>query len=154
MKVDKEGQWEEGIWSWKVQDLVIDVIDSNIWEEFLSILNQVVIMQHSEDEFSSVLEVDKLFSAHSYSKSFKVDSVAIVLPEVDRGALSAMWKMKIPSNLKLFRWIYILNRLPTREKLGKREIVVNANDKCCAFCFSEEETKPHLFKDCVITKRI
>ncbi|CAI8598427.1 unnamed protein product [Vicia faba] len=46
------------------------------------------------------------------------------------------------------------NRLPTRDQLVRRGIVIDDREKSCVFCFREEQSKAHLFGLCVVTRRI
>lgn len=68
--------------------------------------------------------------------------------------LGFMWKLKIPSKVSTFAWKYILSRLPTRDQLKKRGILVDDRDICYVFCFNAMENPNHLFVSCPYTSRI
>ena len=57
-----------------------------------------------------------------------------------------LWKLKISSKAAMFAWRIILNRLPTRMNLRRRQVMVN--DSMCPLCGLREEKAAHLFFSC------
>jgi hypothetical protein len=64
--------------------------------------------------------------------------------------LPAIWKLSIPPRIHFFLWLVSKNKLLTRDNLGKRRKV---DDPSCLF-YSEKESIPHLFFECVLTKKV
>ncbi|KAI5447621.1 hypothetical protein KIW84_015180 [Lathyrus oleraceus] len=44
-------------------------------------------------------------------------------------ALKVIWEARVPSKVKMFGWRLIQDKLPTRRKLARREIIHNLHDK-------------------------
>ena len=57
-----------------------------------------------------------------------------------------LWKLKLPSKVSHFDWRLILDRLPTKVNLRRRN--VDLNDVSCTFGTSCEEDVSHLFYSC------
>lgn len=72
----------------------------------------------------------------------------------DKEALSFLWNLSAPSNVKMFGWRFLLNTLPVRDQLRRRGIVVNDHKFCYVFCFREEENSSHPFYSCLFSRRI
>src|SRR4051812_1495595 len=62
-----------------------------------------------------------------------------------------MWKLKVPFNVSIFAWRFILGRLPTRDQLKNRGILVDDRDYCCVLCFNVMDSSNHLFELCPYT---
>ena len=67
----------------------------------------------------------------------------VVADENEDGALTLIWKMKIPSKVAHFVWRLVRDRLPTRANLRRRN--VQLDDYHCPFCLSHEEEASHIF---------
>ena len=70
----------------------------------------------------------------------------VVADENEDGALTLIWKMKIPSKVAHFVWRLVRDRLPTRANLRRRN--VQLDDYRCLFCSSHEEEVSHTFFGC------
>ncbi|KAH1188425.1 Receptor protein kinase-like protein [Glycine max] len=57
-----------------------------------------------------------------------------------------LWEIKIPPRALSFAWRLLWDRLPTKDNLIKRQILVD-ND-LCPFCHSQPESASHLFFSC------
>lgn len=64
-----------------------------------------------------------------YATLERRDNEAIV-NENKKTRLSNLWKSKTPLNVLIFCWTMILNKLPTRDKLMKRDIILAAAVFC------------------------
>jgi hypothetical protein len=89
--------------------------------------------------------------------SFSVRSYYIVLTdshpleELEASLLAAikkLWKIDVPSKVLVFGWRFILDKLPTRQALHHRGILLNPNDLSCALCSLHVEDIGHLFFSC------
>jgi len=65
---------------------------------------------------------------------------------------SILWKVKTFPNVTLTAWRALLGRLPTREGLSRRGIVMNTTR--CAHCLVEEESCQHLFVECICARSV
>ena len=66
-----------------------------------------------------------------------------------------IWKSKCTPRLKIFMWLLQADRLNTRNMLRRRgHPQFQQPDQCvCVLCHREEETRDHLFFDCIFSKR-
>jgi len=53
---------------------------------------------------------------------------------------------------KICAWRVLLNRLPTRNNLSKRRVVLNSN--LCPLCNQHTEATQHLFLSCVMIQKV
>lgn len=61
------------------------------------------------------------------------------------------WKSEFPSNIKIFLWKLLIDRLPTRLRLHKLHLNPSP---ICVLCREHDETSDHLFSACIITQHI
>lgn len=64
--------------------------------------------------------------------------------------LSKVWKLKIPPKAAFMIWRLLQNKLPTADNLGKRNVVLNEQDKLCRFCMEQQETVAHSMFSCML----
>lgn len=57
-----------------------------------------------------------------------------------------IWEIDIPPKSKHLIWRVMLDRMPSRENLRKRN--VNLDDDLCPFCTQREETISHVILSC------
>ncbi|KAH0987451.1 hypothetical protein GBA52_014628 [Prunus armeniaca] len=62
-----------------------------------------------------------------------------------------MWKLDIPSKVKIFAWMLIRIRLQVRARLHKFMPHISPNYPCCQ---NQLETIQHLFMDCNFAKDV
>jgi hypothetical protein len=78
---------------------------------------------------------------------------SLVMPTINSGtvqALKHLWLNSVPSNVSIFGWRLLLERLPTREALFNKGVITNHLEKSHVFCFNMEETLHHCFLGCHI----
>jgi hypothetical protein len=63
-------------------------------------------------------------------------------------SLELMWKNNILSKISIFGWQLLLEKLPTREALFNRGIIINSTEKRCVFCSNHDESIFHVFIQC------
>jgi hypothetical protein len=68
---------------------------------------------------------------------------------VDRTLVDDIWHKSIPSKVSVFVWRLLRNRLPTRDNLVQRRVLLLADSACVSGC-GEHETAVHLFCVCNI----
>ncbi|KAI5405725.1 hypothetical protein KIW84_052477 [Lathyrus oleraceus] len=79
---------------------------------------------------------------------------SVVVPCVDPSkakVLARLWLPKILSNVHIFWWRLLLNKLPTRMELANRDIIEGAHNVVCPLCFLEEDDVEHVFGYCTFT---
>ncbi|KAL6226980.1 hypothetical protein ACLB2K_000939 [Fragaria x ananassa] len=64
--------------------------------------------------------------------------------------LSALWRLQMPTKVKVFCWRLLRDAIPTRMALVKRYVQVQEFE--CLLCGVEAETDVHLFKECTVVK--
>ncbi|XP_058760910.1 uncharacterized protein LOC131634280 [Vicia villosa] len=62
--------------------------------------------------------------------------------------LSLIWKMDIPYKIKAFGWRFFVNRLPFKDLLLVRDIVLSPENLKCVFCGIDPENREHSFLKC------
>lgn len=117
-------------------------------------LSNAELVQNVADEFDWTCEANEVFYVKFCFEVLISRSIVGLVTEEVRYALSFFWKVQAPSNILMFGWRLTLNRLPTRDQLMRRDIVVDDIYNNCAFSFKEEESKIHLFDMCEVSRRI
>jgi hypothetical protein len=56
-----------------------------------------------------------------------------------------IWKSRLPHRIRVFAWLLSLDRLNTREKLARKNIM---DDDSCPLCAGTTEDWEHLFLTC------
>ncbi|XP_076902911.1 uncharacterized protein LOC143557812 [Bidens hawaiensis] len=62
------------------------------------------------------------------------------------------WKVWTPMKCKLLVWRSIINRLPTKDELSKRGVILQ--NHLCELCDMDVETNTHLFTGCFFTAEV
>jgi len=133
-KVGEVGVWEESVWQWKLRWRR----DRFEWEvpfetELGMLISRATV---TKDEH------DKQVWRGDGSGSFTVKSAYECLEEPERGtqisSFGYLWKIKAFPNVTITAWKVLLGRVPTRECLSKRGVMVNTTE--CALCQTKEES--------------
>jgi hypothetical protein len=66
---------------------------------------------------------------------------------LDRGLIDAVWHKQVPLKISLFVWRLLRNRLPTKDNLVRRHILIAEDSFCVGGCGSLE-TADHLLFRC------
>lgn len=69
----------------------------------------------------------------------------------DQGLWKAIWKLKVPNCVRNFLWRLAKLILLTRGRLEKKSISL---DTICPLCYSEKESREHLFMLCPLVQQI
>jgi hypothetical protein len=69
-------------------------------------------------------------------------------------AFKLIWKSPAPSKVMGFAWLMLRDRVPTRENLIRRRVLIDDGEQRCVFCGSCAETVPHLFLYCNFTLQV
>ena len=73
----------------------------------------------------------------------------MVLPH---GMVETRWNRLVSIKVNTFRWIVILNSLPTKDNLISRGI--DAPSSLCSICMDQVENANHLFLECMLAKAL
>ncbi|XP_058784991.1 uncharacterized protein LOC131659888 [Vicia villosa] len=111
-------------------------------------------VNHGRDDCFWAMDEEAGFSVKACAEEFRKRGTVVGLQSDVLSKLGFMWKLKVPSKVSIFAWRYILGRLPTRDQLNNRRILVGDRDCCYAFYFNAMENSNHLFVSCPFTSRI
>jgi hypothetical protein len=152
--ISEAGRWIEGVWSWEL------VWRRNFfdWEEV--ILNELLdvlarfIFKDEEDTWSWNPGGGDGFSVKStYVFLDHLLHGRATLPFLESFAFKFIWKSGVPSKVCALAWQLLLDRIPTRDNLRRRN-VIRPLDVLCPFCALEVESGCHLFLHCGFTARV
>lgn len=62
------------------------------------------------------------------------------------------WKVWVPLKVKIMVWRSLINRLPTKDELHKRGVILQSH--LCELCDMDVETNTHLFTGCFFTTEV
>jgi hypothetical protein len=129
------------------------VWEEALYRELLDLLSRVLIKD----------EVDRWYWKPGNGDGFTVKSTYVFLdrtlistlprPPVESFALKFIWKSGVPSKVCALAWQLLLDKLPTKNNLLRRD-VIRVDDAYCPFCNLEVESACHLFLHCSYTARI
>jgi mannosylglycoprotein endo-beta-mannosidase len=148
--IGEMGGWEGEVWEWRL------VWRRNffVWEEALR--DELVELLAScnisrvDDMWRWKPGLEGVFSVKStYIFLDNVLHVQEPLPTLLTFALKFIWKSGVPSKVSAFAWQLLLDRVPTRDNLRGRGVIVVENS-LCPLCLQEVETVGHLFLHCRI----
>ncbi|XP_058764653.1 uncharacterized protein LOC131638121 [Vicia villosa] len=125
-----------------------------VFSEFRELFGLLAMLKEETDSFSWRLTSDEIFSVKSCYDFFKANMSGPSLNADKVRALSHLWKVKVPSKILLFCLRFIHNRLATRDHLVSRGILIEGSDSKCVICSMAEESRVHLFSDCVVSLRV
>jgi len=74
--------------------------------------------------------------------------------EQEKRVLSRLWKSPAPSKVVAFSWKLLLNRVPTRDNLRLRKVLLAEVPNSCVLCDREVESALHLFLHCDIAREV
>jgi hypothetical protein len=120
-------------------DLLIVLIESLRQVRFLS----------TGDEWCWRHEKDVLFSVKS-AYLVLVDKVRLqrTLSGIDFVNLARVWDSWATSKVIIFSWQLLQDRIPIRQNLRRRRVMVGAFNSSCVFCGMVEESADYLFVSC------
>ncbi|GAU31138.1 hypothetical protein TSUD_212450 [Trifolium subterraneum] len=69
-------------------------------------------------------------------------------PGIDCVILATVWDSWATSKVIVFSWQLLQDRVPTKQNLQRRGVMVGAINTLCVFCGAVEESVDHLFVSC------
>ncbi|KAL5191983.1 Serine/threonine-protein kinase ATM [Glycine soja] len=109
---------------------------------FLNELQHRTIQQQGSDMWEWTGDQTGQYSAHNGYKMLMEESVG----ESREDCFDKLWSAMVPSKITVFAWRLIIDRLPTKKNLQRRQ--VQLTDTLCPFCRNSEEDSAHLFLHC------
>jgi hypothetical protein len=72
----------------------------------------------------------------------------------ESGVFNPVWRSQAPSKVVALSWKVLLDRIPTRLNLRRRNALPPEVSVRCVLCEVEIETTNHLFMHCVVVRRV
>lgn len=142
------GRWEEDRWVWTLHwNGRIEGVMAIQLTVMMNILSSVSLVRGKKDSWFWTKESDGKYSVRSAYDGIFESNV-----DLEEDCFKLLWKLKIPSNALALCWKVLLNRIPTRDNLIRRQIQLA--DSCCPLCGDHDETVAHLFFFCNIVGQI
>jgi hypothetical protein len=69
-------------------------------------------------------------------------------------AFKLIWNFPAPSKVSGFAWLVLHDRVPTKENLIRRKVLLNDDSQRCVFCGTSAETLEHLFLYCTFSFQV
>ncbi|KAA3479383.1 reverse transcriptase [Gossypium australe] len=92
------------------------------------------------------------FSVRStYKLLQKIDPTTYALQNLYKEFYKKLWRIDLPSKIKLLIWRISWNFLPTKVNLALRGVIRNT---FCPRCGEREEDMNHIFRECPVTKSV
>ncbi|GKA64157.1 RNA-directed DNA polymerase, eukaryota, reverse transcriptase zinc-binding domain protein [Tanacetum coccineum] len=114
-------------------------VEAEQWNA-ISALIQSFVISREQDRLSWTLDSSEEFSVSS--ARYFLDGRSLF-----SGGISTRWNNFVPIKLNILLWRIALARIPTRDNLVSRGIVLDSI--LCPVCSSSTETVEHVFSDCV-----
>ena len=126
-----------------------------VWEEELLISLMEDLESHSwenhEDRWGWMPEVDGVFSVKScYLKLESLWMGEEGWGTEEKRVFEGIWKSKAPLKVVAFSWKLLLDRIPTRSNLARRNCLPSEVPNVCVLCSGSEEMTNHLFLHCLL----
>ncbi|GAU37888.1 hypothetical protein TSUD_395720 [Trifolium subterraneum] len=124
------GNWAMGDWEWEFRwKTSLDLLDQDLLSDLIESLRQVNLSS-TEDQWCW---------RHEIGGSFSIKSAYLVLED----------KARLQRPLPRIDFINLArDRIPTRQNLHRRRVLVGATDSSCVFCGAVEESVDHIFVSC------
>ncbi|XP_058733164.1 uncharacterized protein LOC131604757 [Vicia villosa] len=144
------GKWVDNKWIWSFSDWIVDT-HSEASEE-LHVLKQILYYVQPrinvQDSFIWPLNEHGVFKVSVYYKRLMQGRGARVEDPLCLEAINILWKLWMPSKVKIFGWRLFQDRLALKAQLIKRGIMVPKEVNFCVFGCSQMEDIQHLFLNC------
>lgn len=153
VSVGNAGSWRRDQWTWGLTwKRQLNPNEEESLHSLETILVDVHLVAESHDRWKWSLHNSKLFTVSScYSFAMSLVNQTQMNSDI-LDILSIVWKVPVPSKVALFCWRLLLDRLPTKDNLIRRNVVIN--NSRCSLCDSCDENVVHLFFHCDFSKCI
>ncbi|GAU23386.1 hypothetical protein TSUD_334340 [Trifolium subterraneum] len=143
------GNWAMGDWEWEFRwKTSLDLLDQDLLSDLIESLRQVNLSS-TEDQWCWRHEIGGSFSVKSaYLVLEDKARLQRPLPGIDFLNLARVWDSWATSKVIVFSWQLLQDRIPTRQNLRRRQVLVGATDSSCVVCGAVEESVDHIFVSC------
>ena len=147
--ISLQGYWDGPEWRWSFSwGRTLRARDKVEWTELQQLLAQVCLGPDEPDKLIWVPNKSGLFTVKSFCQEMSKTN-----PSTLKEAAHKLWKGIVPHRIEIFAWIAMMEKLNTREKLAKLNII-QCNENQCALCELEPESSSHLFLQCSVARQI
>ncbi|XP_058765916.1 uncharacterized protein LOC131639438 [Vicia villosa] len=157
VSVGAMGGWHNGVWCWGVLGIKSCFLSPEILlsiSSLRSILPVVASLPDKEDKVCWQGTIDSEFSVASCYNFYASIRTPFGPHNKYEDLVAIIWKMEVPSKIRIFGWRLFVNRLPTKDLLKIRGIPFPLNSLSCSFCEAELESRNHSFFNCKVVDLI
>jgi hypothetical protein len=149
------GSMAHNAWVWRLDwNEPLSEVEEALQQELLNILFPFQPNPDAEDRHRWIPSSNGVFSVKCAYLDLINRSAMVNLDDSVVRSLELMWKNNVPSKISIFGWRLLLEKLPTREALFDKGIIINNNEKCCVFCSNNDESIFHVFIQCNFTTTV
>ncbi|KAK2366908.1 hypothetical protein QL285_080242 [Trifolium repens] len=152
--VCEAGRWENGTWNWVLEwRRHFFAWEDDLLYDLLAALASVVITGDN-DRWVWKPGSEGVHTVRS-TYIFLDNLINTRMPtcELDLFAFKFIWKSGVPSKVSALSWQLLLDKIPNRENLRRRNII-NSDESRCVFCGLVVESASHLFLHCRFTAEV
>jgi hypothetical protein len=130
-----------------------------VWEENLvtdlkEVVNSVVLTEESDRWGWSYNDGGEFTVKSTYWSVLNLFVPLEPIGAIESKAFASVWKCLAPSKVKAFVWQLLLDRIPTRQNLLRRQIPLPEGNQLCVYCAEAAESAVHLFLYCDFARQI
>jgi len=90
----------------------------------------------------------------AYNLVYDLMATTTHLTSSEEVVFGSIWHSPAPSNVVAFSWKLLLDRIPTKINLARRNVLPTDESLLCSLCGSGEETSSHIFLHCEVMLRV
>jgi hypothetical protein len=149
--VGQAGRWVDGVWRWELEwRRHLFVWENELLLELLAALEGVTITD-AIDRWNWKPGNEGVHTVKStYVFLDRTLNTCVPKSTLDSFAFKFIWKSGVPSKVSALSWQLLLNKIPTRDNLRRRN-VLSLEESNCVFCDENVESASHLFLHCRYT---
>ncbi|XP_024636614.1 uncharacterized protein [Medicago truncatula] len=129
-----ESLWRRRLLAWEEESV----------RECSVLLHNIVLQENVHDAWRWILDPIQSYTVRGAYRFLTTSGDALDMTLVDD-----VWQKHIPLKVSLFVWRLLRNRIPTKDNLERRRVILPIDTACISGC-GEVETAKHLFLYCVI----
>jgi len=141
-KMEEVGEWEGTDWRWRVQWRR----DRFEWEAEMEENLMECIERASLERETTDIQVWGVEAAEKFTVNSAYECLAKQTRGTQQASFELVWKAKAFPNVLTTTWRILIDRLPTKEGLSRRGVLMDTT--VCVLCKIKEESCQHLFIDC------
>jgi hypothetical protein len=138
------GEWVNDRWIWNLKwRRKFFIWEEALYLEFVEVIALVSITKEVDSWSFKLGDQFSVTSIYIYKSNFSLLHLL--------GTIAKVWNSWVSSKVIVFSWQALLGRLPTRENLVRRGVVLEGPIAGCVLCGEGRETEDHLFASCPTT---